>query len=237
MAGRGIRMGLVVAGVALAAAAIDAQKTQATTVPVTTIISDYDTGVAPSLQFRSDGGGWYQSSSTLKSFIYKGGGSDGGFQLDAYYVRNATRKVYLGFDYPVPGSGPSPVPSGYYKAIVNSACYRWGNSFWTVAPGTSVQCPFNVRFDYGGKSYHVHMNNRNWSETDPVTVTCIYPSSGSGPCSQWSIKPSRIMPNPDGSVSYRNVAALHEEVTVKGSTTLINRGDFYFSFMVLVTNP
>ena len=224
-------LGAALSGAALAGAG------KVTRVPVTTIISDYDTGIATSLQLRSDSGGWYQQSATLDSFIFKGGNTDGSFQLDAYYVSQATRTIYLGFDYPVPGSGTSPVPSGFYKAIVTSECWRYGNSLWTLGPGATMQCPLAARFDYGGKSYHVHMNDRNWSETSPATVTCIFPTSGTQACAQWRITPSRVETNPDGSVTYRNVAALHEEVVSRGKTTLVNRGDFYFSFVLLITNP
>jgi hypothetical protein len=210
-------------------------------VPVATIVSDYDSGIAPALQIQSDQLGAYQNSKTLTSIIQ----SVGAWVLDTT-VRNATRTVYLRFSDPIAGSGPGggapvAVPSGPYKARIITECNRYNDSMWTLAPGATMPCPMNVVFDYGGSTYHIHMNPflqaAPAAETNNVNITCVYPSSGAGPCSQWTIAPSATYVAADGSTKYRNVGILQKEVTAKGQMTLVKQGDFYFSFMILVTQP
>jgi len=96
-----------------------------------------------------------------------------------------------------------------------------------------------MHFDASGQEYMVHMNpvNSPWQGTDPVTITCIFPTSGTSPCSQWRITPSGSVVNADGSVTYRNVGALDLVGSSKGQTTHTRQGLFYFSFLILMTNP
>ena len=42
---------------------------------------------------------------------------------------------------------------------------------------------------------------------------------------------------PDGSARWRNVAELLKSSTSRGTTVANNQGDFYFSFLILVSNP
>ena len=100
-------------------------------------------------------------------------------------------------------------------------------------------CPMNVHFDYGGKTYDWHMaaQNVNFPETDSVNITCIFPTSGTNPCSQCRIWPSRADVLPDGTTRLRNVANLSYETTSKGKTTYVKQGDFYVSLSIIVTKP
>jgi hypothetical protein len=97
----------------------------------------------------------------------------------------------------------------------------------------------NVHFDYGGRTYDLHMSdvNVNFPETNHVNVTCLFPTSGTNPCSQWRLWPSGTYVAPDGTTQQRNVANLSYEATVKGQLTYVKRGDFYFSFSIIVANP
>ncbi|MEO8501233.1 MAG: hypothetical protein ABI565_09985, partial [Vicinamibacteria bacterium] len=159
-----------------------------TTTQVNSMISDFDSGVAPALQIQSDQAGTYVPSTTLKSEFINNGQT---WAIDSYYVAGATRTIWLDFTYGLAGTGPgggapmSP-PSGYYKARIGSECFRVGNNFLTLLPGQTMVCPMNVHFDYGGKTYDLHMAhlNANFPETESINVTCIVPASGATPCSQ-----------------------------------------------------
>jgi len=208
--------------------------------PVTTIVSDYDSGIGPALQIQSDQLGAYVNSKAVASLMH----SVGSWELDSYYVRNATRAVYLSFSQAIAGSGPNggapvAVPTGYYKAQVSTECFHYNTNPTTMAPGSTISCPMSVRFDAGGKTYTVHMNprNANWAGTNPVTMSCIFPTSGTNPCSQWRITPSSSVVNPDGSVTIRSIGQLDLVGTSKGSDTYTKQGQFSFSFSILVTKP
>lgn len=204
--------------------------------PVTTTVADADLTIAPELQIRSDGLGAYVNSSKLSSVIQ----GSGAWVLDSYYPHNATRKIFLEFSLPIAGSGPGggapvAVPSGLYKVRAISRCNLLGTSFLTLAPGASMPCPLHVAFDYNGVSYAVQMNPGPSGvdpapETNYATITCVTPSSGSGPCTAWTITPS--------GAGGQNVARLIKYVVVSKNTTRpVNQGDFYFSFRIGVTNP
>jgi hypothetical protein len=218
-----------------------AQKPGATEIPVTSIISDYDSGIAPSLQIQSDKLGAYTNQSTLQSSIYSSGGI---WAVSDYGLRNATRTVCLGFSQPIAGTGPNggaPVspPDGCYTARIISECNNYGNSIPGLPPGQAMACPMNVHFDYGGKTYDLHMSDRNvnFPETNHINITCIYPTSGSYPCSQWRLWPSQTYIAPDGSTQYRNVANLSYETQVKGQLAYVKQGNFYVSFSIIIMNP
>jgi hypothetical protein len=76
--------------------------------------------------------------------------------------------------------------------------------------------------------------NGPFPQTNPATVTCIYPTSGSAPCTQWKFTPSGTYLAPDGSTQYRNVAKLLETTTSRGKTVVVDHGDFYVSFSALI---
>ena len=214
--------------------------------PVTSLISDYDSGTAPALQIQSDKAGVYSDSRTLTSVIQ----SPGAWVLDSLNPKNSTRTVYLGFNLPVAGSGPNggtpvAVPSTLYKAKLYAKCNaaNYQNSMLTLAPGATIPCPLRVEFDAGGQRYWLRMNpytgedQGSYPETNYVNITCIYPTSGANPCSQWRIEPSGTYTAPDQTIQKRNVAVLLLVTTSKGKTIYVKQGDFYFSFLFLVTNP
>jgi hypothetical protein len=224
------------------AAALAASKSSNT--PVTSLIADSDAAIAPALQIRSDGLGAYLNSSTLTSVIQ----SIGAWVLDSYDPANATRTVYLGFSQPIAGSGPNggapvPVPSGLYKVHMISKCNLYGTNMLTIAPGVTTPCPLHVKFQYGASQYAVQMNpymsasDTAYAETNYANVTCAYPASGPGPCTQWTITPSGTFTAPDGSTAYENVGKLLKYVTSGRTTVAANQGDFDFSFEIGVTNP
>jgi len=207
---------------------------------VTSNVADADSTIAPALQIRSDGLGAYRNSNTLTSLIQ----SIGAWVLDSYTPRNSTRGVYLDFSQPIAGSGPNggdpvAIPSGVYKVHMISKCNLYGNNMLTLAPGATMSCPLHVGDVYvGSVKYAVQMNPFNsaadtaYAETNYATVTCVVPSSGSGPCTQWRITPSGTVAGGSG-----NVGKLLKFVTSHGSTTAVNQGDFTFSFAITVTNP
>jgi hypothetical protein len=95
----------------------------------------------------------------------------------------------------------------------------------------------------GGVKYAVQMNpsqsaaDTAYPETNYANITCVSPTSGAGPCAQWTITPSGTYVAGDGTQYYRNVGALLKYVTTKGQATVVKEGDFYFSFAIDVTNP
>ena len=207
---------------------------------VTSVVADADANVAPALQIRSDGLGAYQNSSALSSIIQ----TIGAWVLDSRTPRGGTRTLYLDFGRPIPATGPGggdpiAVPNGLYRVRAIAKCNAYGSSMLTLAPGSSMPCPLHVAFTSGGVDYAVQMNPSTTGanpdgapETDYVTITCTAPTSGFGPCVQWRITPSGSSP-----AELRNVARLIKYVSAKGNTTLVNQGNFYFSFALTVTSP
>jgi hypothetical protein len=214
-------------------------------VPVTSRISDYDTGIAPALQIQSDGAGAYPNSSTLVSVLQ----DPGAWRLDSLTPRSATRRIYLGFNRAISGSGPAgadPIvpPSGMYKAAVYAKCNgaNYGTDMLRLAPGATIPCPLRVEFDVAGQRYWLRMNpfaneEGYFPETNWVDVTCIHPTAGAGPCTQWRIVPNGTHEAGDGTIERRNVAVLLKVTTSKARTTFEKVGDFHVSFLFLVSRP
>ncbi len=234
----GIAVLLIVAGAGLVGA--QKNKPAATDTPVTAIISDFDSGPVPTLEIQSDQLGAYTNSSTLKSII----ATNGAWYLDSLNPNGATRKVMLRFTNPVPGSGPNggnPVApaSGNYPVWAYSSCNHanYLSSYLTLPAGQTMPCPLTVQFDAGGRRYFLHMNDRgvDFPQTNHVDVTCVFPTSGTTPCSQWRIRPSGSALLPDGTTVLSNVANLSYSILSKGKTTWVNQGDFYMSFSILVS--
>jgi len=203
--------------------------------PVTALVADANAAVAPTLQIRSDGLGAYQNSSSLTSIIQ----SIGAWELDSYDPRRSTRTVYLDFSQPIAGSGPGggnpiAIPSGLYKVHAIAKCNLYGTSMLTLAPGATISCPLHFGDVYsGGVKYAVQMNpfqsaaDTAYPETNYANITCVFPASGAGPCSQWTILPSGTFIGTDSTPYYRNVGALLKYGTGKGAT-VVKEGDFYF---------
>ena len=237
-----IVLGVTFALSACLSAAAVAQKNKNPDIPVTTIVSDYDSGIAPALQIQSDQLGAYNNSSTLTSII----SSNGIWYLDSLNPLNATRRVVLRFTNPIPGSGPNggdPVApaSGSYRVFAYTNCTHanYQTSLLTLPAGQTMPCPMVVQFEADGRRYYLHMNDRgvDFPQTNHVNITCIFPASGTSPCSQWVIRPSRTDTLPDGTTIQHNIANLSYQVNVKGKLTYVKQGDFYVSFSIIVTNP
>jgi len=209
-------------------------------VPVTSIVSDYAADIAPALQIQSDQLGSYRNSKTLTSLIQ----SVGAWLLD---TTGSTRSVYLGFTQPIPGSGlgggdPVVLPSGHYNARLILKCNAVDQSMLTLPAGATITCPLHIAFSYNGNDYAIQMNpgaspNGTFPETNYANVSCIFPTGGANPCSQWKLTPSASSTMPDDTVRWRNVAKLLKYSTSRGTTVANDQGDFYFSFLILVSNP
>ncbi len=218
---------------------------QSSDAAVTSVINDADTSIAAALQFRSDGLGPYKNSKSLTSVNQ----SIGAWLLDMLNPPGATRQVYLDFSQPIAGSGPNggnpvAVPSGLYRVRMIAKCNLYGVTMQGLAPGASMACPLHTGFNYGGSSYAVQMNplvnaagDTSAPETNTVTVTCTVPASGAGPCTHWRITPSGTFVDGGGVTRYQNVGKLFKYVTIKGTNTPVNQGDFDFSFSIDVNNP
>jgi hypothetical protein len=205
---------------------------------VTSVISD-----DPAFQIKSDGHGPYKNSNTLESDIQSG--TTGDWVLDSSTPSGGTRTVYLDFSRPIAGSGPNggapvAIASGFYRFHMISKCHLDGNSYVSIAPGQTVQCPLLVsQLAVGTRLYSVLMNpgvtsgGASWPETNYTNVTC---TSTTGPCASWTLTPSGIV---DGMPA--NVAVLFETVTTtsrgKTTTSYVKDGDFLMSYKIDITNP
>ena len=207
-------------------------------VPVISIVEDGASDVAPVLTIRSDAAGSYVNSKTLTSLIQ----GIGDWVLDSINPAKATRRIVLDFSQPVPGSGPNgadPIglPPGAYAFRALAQCSTYGNSLLAFTAGQIKTCPLRIGFDAGTAHYAIIMNptggvNGPFPETNAATVTCIYPSTGSAPCSQWRFTPSATYIAPDLSVKYRNVARLLQFDS--RNNVVADHGDFYMSFSILL---
>ena len=165
-------------------------------VTVRSIVLDYAADVAPGLNIQSDGLGDYLNSANLKSQIQ----AIGDWELDAINPKNATRRIYLDFSQPIAGSAPGGAnptapPSAMYKFRALAQCSIYGNSLLDFTAGEQKTCPLRIGFTYNGSQWALVMNpyasvNGPFPETNYATVTCIFPATGSSPCSQWKFTPS-----------------------------------------------
>lgn len=215
---------------------------QTSDVPVTTTIDDYEEAVAPKLHIQSDKKGIYPQTKDVESKIQ----AVGDWELTTNYTKFSLRSAYLEFSEPIPGSrdGKDPValPSQLYKARFISKCHEYGNSMFNITPGAAqpTPCPLIIRFDYGGSSYRIHMNPLTgyyvYPSTNYLNITCTAGDANSQ-CVQWKIEPSGTYTAADGTLKKRNVGRLVKLVTSKGQTTEVNQGEFYFSFLIMVSKP
>ena len=226
---------VVAAGLAVGIVAIDAAGPPPKDVVVSSMILDYAADVAPRLNVQSDGLGTYFNSKNLTSVIQ----AIGDWVLDAKSPK-AARRAAVDFVQPIPGSGPggtnpTPPAAGAYAFRARTSCAGYGTTLLEMTAGQVKSCGIRFGFDIGTTTYAYVMNPLNapngpFPQTQPATITCIYPTTGSGACSQWKLTPSGTYTAPDGTVKYRNVAKLLEEPT----GTPIDHGDFYVSFSVII---
>jgi hypothetical protein len=196
-----------------------------------------DPAIAPALQIRSDGLGPYLNKPRYLSSVVQ---AIGDWELDlGMIVRGNGRKAFLGFDQPLPGTGPSgdPVspPSQYYVLRFITKCWSVSQNLWLLAPGHSVSCPLFIPFnDAAGNKYRIQMGPTASPTSDDVLITCLAGGSD-GKCAGWHLEPSGAYVGPDGSVVRANIGTLVKLLTKKGAEVQINQGDFHFAFSIDVT--
>lgn len=237
LAGRSQFWAATLAGATAATVAVSGAAPPQKDVPVSTIVLDYAADIAPRLNIQSDGLGTYVSAKNQLVSIIQGIGD---WELDARTPSKATRKLTVDYVQPIPGSGPggtdpTPPPAGTYPFRAIAKCSQYGNSMLNFTAGQVKNCPLRFGVDVAGKSYVYVMDPLNapngpFPQTNWATVKCIYPTTGSGACSQWRITPSGTYIDADNTVKYRNVAKLLEDAT----GAAIDHGDFYVSFSLVV---
>jgi hypothetical protein len=220
--------------------------------PVTTTIKDYVdvtdplTGSAQRIpmQIQSDGSGAYKNSKNVESVIQ----GIGDWVLDTgVNIKNPTRKVFLDFSQPIPGTGPNggdpvrPFISALVRPRFISKCTDYGFNMLAMGLQQTLTCPLAIGFynPADGVFHRVIMNPAsivtNCPETNPVHITCSG-ADAAGKCNRWEIEPSGACVTADCSVK-RNIVRLVKIVTVRGKEVVTDLGDFYMSFTVDVTKP
>jgi hypothetical protein len=213
-------------------------------VPVTSTIVDYiDVTNLPRfwMQVRSDGAA-YANANNVQSVEY-----GGDWILD---TKSSTRKVFLDFSKPIPGTGPNggdpvaPFNSALVLARLTAECVKYGTDMSTMQADSTINCPLAIFFSDSGHDYFLQMNpvagGYVCPETDYVNITCN--GSTNSKCNNWTIAPNGFRggcATADCSLK-QNVGRLSQLVPVKGksgSTTPVNQGDFYVAFSIGVTNP
>jgi hypothetical protein len=234
---------LVALGLPFAATAQKPNKPPAD-LPVTTTVRDADANIAPLLQIRSDGA-VYTNTRDVQSIIQ----GIGDWEMQSDFSTASTRTVFVDFSQPIAGSCPScpngnpiTLPSRLYGTRFIAKCNQYNNNMFTLPYLATMSCPLYTRVNVNGQNYRINMNPLSgaqayYPETNYINVTCTGVNS-SGQCNKWQIEPSGNYVPAGGTTSVRgNVGKLVKVVTVKGKTTDIDQGDFYFSFSISVTNP
>jgi hypothetical protein len=204
--------------------------------PVTTTIDGLGVDTLPTLRVQSDQAGSYKNSSSLSSILQA---ALGDWELDMLnFTSSPQRKALIDLRAPVSGSGPNggaPVAPFAYQVVrarFIAKCSEWGGDMRTIPGGGTIYCPLAIAFDdAGGVRYRLAMNSNNFSEVNPVQITCVA-TDVNAKCNQWKIEPS--VTQLDG--ERKNVAKLLK-VATKPRQSDQDMGDFYMSFVIHVTNP
>lgn len=217
----------------------------ATPVPVTSELSDFDSGVAPSLQIQSDQKGTYANGTQALSVITTAPGdahAAGDWVLDTT-LKRSSRRIYLNFGQPIPGSAPNggdppALPSGLYTASIKANCDLEGTNLLTMTASSVATCPVAIVFTLSGATYSLHMNPGvttngivQWPETNDAKVTCVFPTSGTAPCSEWKFEPSASYTTTGGAIAEGSRAKL---LLGTANDNGVDQGDYNFSFLFLV---
>ena len=208
----------------------------ASDLPVTTTIAGLGVDTLPTLRAQSDQAGSYKNSSSLQSILQA---ALGDWVLDTLnYTSSPQRKVLIDLRDPVPGSGPNgsaPIAPFSYQLVrarFIAKCAEWGGDMRTIPGGATIYCPLAIAFDSaGGVRYRLAMNSNNFSEVNPVQITCVA-TDANAKCNQWKLEPSVTQLNGER----KNVAKLLK-VATKPRETDQDMGDFYMSFTITVTTP
>ncbi len=212
--------------------------------PVTTMIRDADANIAPALQIRSDGA-LYTNTRDVQSLIQ----GIGDWVMQSDYSTASTRTVFVDFGQPIAGScstcpngNPVSLVAGLYPVRFIAKCHEYNNNMFTLPYLATMSCPMYTRVVVNGQGYRINMNPLSsaqayYPETNYVNFTCTGVNS-SGQCNKWQAEPSGTYVPAGGTTAVRgNVGKLVKVVTLRGKTTDIDQGDFYFSFFIEVTNP
>ncbi|MGI9068505.1 MAG: hypothetical protein ACR2HX_19130 [Pyrinomonadaceae bacterium] len=209
-----------------------------TDTPVTSTIQGLGPDTSPTYRIQSDLLGSYKNSSALESIIQ----GIGDWELDMVnFTSSPQRTVLIDLRDPVPGTNPNNLPPpfeyAYVRARFISKCSQYGLNLRSMTfVGQQYQCELSVgAISYGGQKYALRMNPNTYG-TDNVTWTCT--NAPNGKCNQWRMEPSVYYTNAaTGASEQKNRAQLVRVVTAKGQTTYEDRGEYYLSFIVDVTNP
>lgn len=226
---------LLLAGVGLSAS----PKGGGSDTPVTSLIAGAGLPDDPTgFQIQSDGKGSYKNATDgVGSVLQKGTLKE--WQLDT--SSSTVRSAYIDFQYPVSGTANTP-PFSHAKVPtrVETKCYISN----TIGPGdmtglnSTLDCVLLIAFTYGGENYGIHMWPQLNAGTNMARITCTGVSGNtadpSSPCIQWTIAPTSTNPYTGKDA---NIAKLIRQVTVRRTKVDEDHGDFYFSFLITVTNP
>lgn len=204
--------------------------------PVTTTIDGLGVDTLPTLRVQSDQAGSYKNSSSLSSILQA---ALGDWELDMLnFTSSPQRKVLIDLRDPVPASGPNggapiaPFTHQLVRARFIAKCAEYGGDMRTIPGGGTIYCPLAIAFDdASGVRYRLAMNSNNFSEVNPVQITCVG-TNASAKCNQWRIEPSATQL--DG--ERKNIAKLLK-VATKPRQSDQDMGDFYLSFAINLTNP
>jgi len=202
--------------------------------PVTSTIQGAGPFSTPTYRIQSDLLGPYQNGvDSVVSLLQCGGDW-------LLTTAGSTRTTLIDLRDPVPNSGATPPFAYQYigtRIIAKAHETTTGSILGMHGLNSTILSPLSAAFDYSGGSYGLRMNPLNWPQTNYAVVTCtgvVDPTNPStSQCNQWTITPS--VTQPDGEL--KNIAHLERLVTVKGQTTSENRGDYYISFSIAITNP
>jgi hypothetical protein len=168
-------------------------------------------------------------------------------------LSSSTRKMFIDFGDPVPGSSTSSAPfsSQYVAGRFITKCYLLYNpgggpgDYIAVGNMTGLNsarpCPMLFRFDWNGITYRVWMNPAQYYGTDNALVTCtgvidpLNPSSSK--CNKWTIGPTGTNGGVDSSAQVRNLTQLTKLTTARGATTEETIGYYHMTFNIGLTNP
>ena len=233
---RRLVVALVLLGLLTLAAAAFAGKVS--DLPVTSTIQGLGIDTAPTYRIQSDLAGSYRNIPGGQSIIQ----GIGDWELDLVNFNSSPqRTILVDLRDPVPGTNtnnlPPPFQYAYVRARFISKCSQYGLNLRSMTyVGQQYWCELSIgAISYGGQTYALRMNPSTYG-TDDVTWTCR--NVANGKCNQWRMEPSAYYTNPaTGAAELKNRAQLVRVVTAKGRTTYEDRGQYYISFSVDVTNP
>jgi len=212
-----------------------AQKGNMADTPVTSTIQGFGPDTTPTYRIQSDLLGSYKNTRDLQSIIQ----GIGDWELDV--SNSATRMVLVDLRDPVLNTNPNnllpPFEYAEVPARFISKCAQYGVSIRSMTfIGQQYQCPLSVgSISYGGQTYALRMNPTTYG-TDDVTWTCT--NIVNSKCNQWKMEPGTWYANAmTGMLEQKSRAQLVRVITAKGKTTYEERGEYYISFSVAVTNP